>query len=794
MALIDFEGRVIAANDALGELLGLTAKDVSGTALSAVSHPDDLAITAEHIARLRHRETDRVRLTKRYMRGEEVIWADVSISLVRSDAGKAVFCLAVIIDVTSQREAESQLRSQTERYETMLTAISDLGEGLVITEAGKMIYGNQAYVDLTGYTLDELADVPSLIDLAPEELRADLQARLVERLQGKVPADQFIESQLVTKDGRVVDVESSIRMLPAETKGRILAIIRDITDRKKIEASLQDSKERMRVILENVGDGIVTCSDQGVIETVNPAVERLFGYGADELVGTQIELLIDKPDRADFVGNLGAAANELGQAGASRSREMAGLRKDHKTFRMEVNASTVELGHRRMVIASFRDVSERRAYIEALEYQALHDALTGLPNRALFADRVNRAIARAQRRKERFGLLLLDLDRFKDVNDTLGHPSGDALLSAFADRLRLALRGVDTVARLGGDEFAILPEGIEDVDGLVRTARKIQSAIEAPFTLGDHVLDSAASIGIAVYPEHGVDANTLVQHADVAMYVAKRRGTGSAVYSPEQDEYSAKRLALLGRLRHGIGNNELVLHYQPQVNILSGGMGAVEALVRWQPKGDDLLLPDHFLPQAEQSELMRPLTVWVLNEALGQLGRWRADGLDLRMSVNVSARNLQDADFITEVAEVLEKHAVTPSNLTLEITESTAMSPSALDGIRPLHQLGVRLAIDDFGTGYSSLAYLKRLPVSELKIDKAFITNLAEDADDAAIVRPTVTLAHNLGLKVVAEGLENQASRNLLISYGCDLAQGNLIAPPLVASELEKWVVARGRY
>jgi diguanylate cyclase (GGDEF)-like protein/PAS domain S-box-containing protein len=567
-------------------------------------------------------------------------------------------------------------------------------------------------------------------------------------------------------------------------------VVRDITERKReiserhrAELALRESEARLRAILDAVGEGIVTCDESGLVESVNGAAVELFGRDAEDIVGASVGSLIAEPARAAFLGLL--TLEDMG--GGAIVQESLARHLDGTVFPVEFNADVMELGDRRVRVISFRDVSERRAYVEALEHQALHDALTGLPNRLLFGDRVTQAIAAAQRNRTGFGLLLLDLDRFKEVNDTLGHQQGDALLRAIAERLRANHRDVDTVARLGGDEFGILPTGVADRDGLLRAARGILALMQEPFVLEGQLVDAAVSVGIAVYPAHGPDVSTLVRHADVAMYVAKRRGLGAAVYDPEQDENAAHRLALLGRLRRAIAHDELVLHYQPQVSIDGGAVRAVEALVRWRTDDEGLLPPLRFLPLAEQSDLIGPLTTWVLDQSLRQLADWRRRGLELDLAVNATTRNLQDRDFPATVARLLRVHGVAPEHLTLEITESSAMSPQALAGLDPLYRTGVALAIDDFGTGYSSLAYLKRLPVTQIKIDRSFIVDLARDHDDAAIVRPTISLGHNLGLTVVAEGVEDLEALELLRDCGCDLVQGFLVSPALPPEELEPW-------
>jgi predicted signal transduction protein with EAL and GGDEF domain len=355
-------------------------------------------------------------------------------------------------------------------------------------------------------------------------------------------------------------------------------------------------------------------------------------------------------------------------------------------------------------------------------------------------------------------------------------------------RLAASLRHSDTVARLGGDEFAVLPAGGTDLNGGSQAAKKILTALEQPFLVDGRTIDVGASIGIALYPEHGDEAATLMRHADVAMYVAKRSKRGYAVYAPQQDEHTAAHLALIGELRHAIGHDELVLHYQPTVAVKNGKTVGVEALVRWQHPKHGLMQPDQFIPAAEETELVQPLARWVLNEGLGQLRRWVDAGLEPQLAVNLSAWNLHDPDLPDMTSDLLEAWRIKPAWLKLEITESSIMAHSAIETVRRLSALGVGLSIDDFGTGYSSLAYLKRLPVTEIKIDKSFITGMMGDSPSVSIVRPIIELGHNMGLKVVAEGVENRETWDRLVTFGCDLAQGNYLCPPIPAADMTRWL------
>jgi diguanylate cyclase (GGDEF)-like protein len=424
-----------------------------------------------------------------------------------------------------------------------------------------------------------------------------------------------------------------------------------------------------------------------------------------------------------------------------------------------------------------------------LQHQALHDLLTDLPNRTLLGDRLQQALLTARHADAPLALLVLDLDRFKEINDTLGHHYGDLLLQQVGPRLASAVRTMDTVARMGGDEFAIVLPGV-GAEGATAVAARLAQALERPFVLEGHNFDIGVSIGIALYPEHGEEADVLLRRADVAMYVAKRAGIAQAIYAAEQDPNSADRLALISELRRAIEHDELALYVQPKLDLRSGRVSGVEALVRWVHPRRGLVAPDQFIPLAEQTGLIRSLSRWVLDAALRQCRDWQSAGLRIPVAVNLSMRDLHDLALPDIVAELLATRGVAPDRLRLEITESSLMvDPArAMLIVGRLHAMGVRISIDDFGTGYSSLAYLKQLAVDELKIDRSFVRQLATDGSDAAIVRSTIALAHDLGLTVVAEGVEDRATWDLLAAYGCDSTQGYLVSRPLPASEFADWL------
>ncbi len=424
-----------------------------------------------------------------------------------------------------------------------------------------------------------------------------------------------------------------------------------------------------------------------------------------------------------------------------------------------------------------------------LAIQALYDPLTGLPNRSLLHDRLEQAIAMSQRSKRPFAVALTDIDHFKAVNDTLGHHAGDELLREVAQRLKQAVRADDTVARMGGDEFVMILHGFAP-NNMAGFAEKLFARLAPPFAWQGQAIDISASVGFSMFPLHAEDANSLIRYADIAMYAAKRSGKGYALYEPEQELANRINLSLQGELREAIQEGRLSLHYQPKISHGNCRLVGLEALVRWDHPQRGLLTPDKFIPLAEDTGLIEPLTQWVLRTALAQLVELHARGHPLSMGVNLSSRSLQDQELPAIVSDLLADSGMAAKFLTLEIAESAVMSHpgNALTILARLDRMGVTLAIDDFGTGYSSLAHLKQLPVDEIKIDKSFVADMEKNENDAVIVRSTINLAHNLGLKVVAEGVETKAAWNTLSELGCDHSQGYYLSRPLPPERLLAWI------
>ena len=560
----------------------------------------------------------------------------------------------------------------------------------------------------------------------------------------------------------------------------------------------EQNEARNRALIDQSSDLVLVVDRAGRADFLSPSVERLLAsQDQDRLtaahtvattVPTDFIAAVDLRDRPRLAEVLQAAAPGRMSGGEFRITGRHGT----STFEISVQDLSADPSVGGLVLTG-HDVTYRLALQKEMEHRALHDTLTGLPNRALMADRFEQALRGAERDGTCAGLLLLDLDRFKEVNDTFGHHYGDELLRQIGPRLAGVLRGVDTIARLGGDEFAVLLPDLHGVQDATKVAAALLGALATPFSVEGVNLYVDASVGVAISGEHGHDPITLMQHADVAMYIAKSQCLGVCVYDPNVDGHSATQLALVGDLRRGLDCNELVVYYQPQVSISTGNVVGAEALVRWQHPVHGLLLPDEFVPLAERTGLIGPLTRYVLDAALAQARTWLDAGRPLPIAVNLSVRNLHDEHFAEQVGVLLAAHAVPATLLHLEVTESTIMidPERARQTLEQLSALWVRLSIDDFGAGYTSLSQLASLPISEIKIDRWFVMTMDDDTSNALIVRSLIDLGHNLGLTMVAEGVETERTLTALAGLGCDIAQGYHLSRPITADAFDIWCTER---
>jgi diguanylate cyclase (GGDEF)-like protein/PAS domain S-box-containing protein len=543
----------------------------------------------------------------------------------------------------------------------------------------------------------------------------------------------------------------------------------------------------LKSIVHSSTDCIVCVDEAGLIQTANPAAARLFVCGTGDLVGTPIARFI--PDLAAAVTPAPARTLDALHGGVS---EWTACTVSGATFPVELAVSRVRLHNERLYTAIVRDISERKAQQRKLEYQATHDSLTQLPNRAALMQRLDAALSDGDSGDARpVALLMLDLCRFKEVNDTLGHNVGDLVLTEVARRFQAAVGGAGFIARIGGDEFTVVMDGMAAEDLVAPLTQRLCGCLREPIDVAGISIEVGLSIGIARSPRDASDAQTLLKRADVAMYVAKKRGAMVESYDAALDDNSVRRLSIGGELRAAIAADALEVHYQPQVNLRSGLVEGVEALLRWPHPSLGQIGPAEFITIAESTDLIRPLTEWSISRALRDTQGWRHRGLDVRCAVNLSARLLQDAAFPERLQALLAAARVNPGSLELEITESAMMlDPArALRIIQDIARQGVRIAIDDFGTGYSSLGYLRDLPVSALKLDKSFVMGMQSSVDDRIIVESTAQMAHALKLEVVAEGVETAWDANFLASAGYDVGQGYYYSAALPALRCRDWIL-----
>lgn len=563
------------------------------------------------------------------------------------------------------------------------------------------------------------------------------------------------------------------------------------------EADLRDAQTRLSDILNIAADGIIVVDSAQRVILFNKGAETIFGYRAQEVLGQPLNLLVPTRHHTQHIDDARAfARSDDGARRMGEHRDVTGRRKDGSEFPAEVSIAKSEHKGETVLTAIVRDITERKRNERDIVYLAHHDALTGLPNRTLFRTQLEQAILAAQAHQRLVALVFLDLDRFKIINDTLGHATGDELLVQVAVRLKDCVRGGDTVARLGGDEFTLIFADMAHVDDVAHLCQKVLDAFKPPFHVHGQELFVNASLGVTVSPFDDSNVDQLLKNADAAMYHAKSLGGARAqFYSDDMNTRVAGRLSLETALRRAIDNREMNVEYQPQVDADSGHVVGIEALLRWQ-HGDRLISPSEFIPIAEESGMIHTLGDWVLDAACAQAKRWHLEGTTRPIiAVNVSARQFEQADFLERVRNVLERHALEPRFLELEFTETTLMqsTEATFQKLVALRALGVRLAMDDFGTGYSSLNYLKRFPINTLKIDRTFVVDAPTDTGDAAIAHAVIDLARALGITPLAEGVETAEQARFLLAQGCSLMQGYLFSKPVPADRIPPLLTQRFR-
>jgi diguanylate cyclase (GGDEF)-like protein/PAS domain S-box-containing protein len=701
------------------------------------------------------------------------------VRLLAEMASDISFAMDNIDRETQRREAEARVRDSEARYRMLVGNFPD-GAVMLFDREMRCQIADGAGFRPTGMRAQALVGRP-VTEAFPREARAAAQSYCMRALEGEA-----IQATLQAYGGR----DWSVHVLPVHDASDVIAagmvIARDVTDKRRVEEQLRLSS----LAFENIADGVVISDAENRVVSVNKAYTVITGYTEEEAIGRAPAVLHSEKQDAAFYAMLWDCVRRDGHW----QGELWNRRKNGDVYPefLSISALKDESGLTTHYVGVFNDISQFKAYEEHLEYLAHHDPLTGLPNRTLLEDRVEIAIANAERRNNSVALLFVDLDRFKLINDTLGHAIGDELLIDVAKRLSACVRASDTVSRHGGDEFLVLLPEIHGVDDAARIAEKLMDDASRPYSVAGHELATSVSIGIAVYPDNGEHMSDLLRNADAAMYAAKERGRNRyQFYTQSMNVRARERLSLEGELRTAVERGELTLVYQPQLDLRTKQVVGLEALLRWTNPVRGDVPPAAFIPVAEDSGLIVKIGEWVLRTACAQNKRWRDAGLiDVPIAVNVSAVQFRRAQFGKTVAAVLAETGLPAHCLELEVTESVVMDgPEVMAPmLEALHAHGVRLTIDDFGKGYSSMSYLRYMPIQQLKIDQTFVRDLPGNTDSAVITQTIATMARNLGLSVVAEGVEHEAQLAFLEGTPCDKVQGYYFCKPFPPAELEVWL------
>jgi diguanylate cyclase (GGDEF)-like protein/PAS domain S-box-containing protein len=780
-------GKLTTSNSALARMLGYDSIDE----LLQINLLSDVYFHPE--GRTRSAAEEQV-LWKR--RDGTPIWVQISEHEIRAADGQPIF-EGFVYDITERKFAEQQVAAANAQRKAVLDAAT--GVSIIATDAeGVITVFNSGAERMLGYAASEVIGKHSVTDLhRPEELEDHanrLQAEFGYRLSGfdilahRADREGFEEREwtYVKRDGSAITVLLSVTALRRDDGWLtgFLHVANDVTERKRAEETLQKQSAAMTASM----DGIAIVNHRLEFTVVNDALAKLYGYPDPEsMIGLSLHTLYETQTYERFTSTILPIVKQRGRWRG----EAPGLRHDGLTFPQEISISAIEGGG---LVCVVRDITERTYAEEQIKHLAYHDALTGLPNRLLFKDRLTVAISHAQRDRAKLAVLFLDLDRFKVINDSLGHNIGDQLLQAVSARVQSCVRESDTVARLGGDEFTVLLPHLPHAEDAALVAQKIIDAVRYPFQIEGREFFMTTSIGISLYPDDGFDAETLIKNADTAMYQAKEQGRDNyQLFNAFINAKALQRIALEHGLRKALINQELAVYYQPIFDFRTGRISGMEALLRWNHPTLGMIPPAVFIPLAEAIGVMIPIGTWAMRVACAQAKAWHDAGhRSLSLAVNLSVCQLQQPDLLQRVQEIITETELPPRLLELEITESSAMqSPEAsVRTLYDLKKLGIRISLDDFGTGHSSLSYLKRFPIDTLKIDQSFVRDITHDPDTAAIVTAIIAMAHSLRLKVIAEGVEFTEQSTFLRRYGCDQMQGYLIKAPVPTDRFLELIAA----
>ncbi|HET7436512.1 MAG TPA: EAL domain-containing protein, partial [Thermoanaerobaculia bacterium] len=766
-------GAIVDANMAACDFYGYTRDELRAMRIWDINVLGEQAVREEMALA---RQQQRSYFVFRHMRANGEI-RDVEVHSGPVEVGERKLLYSIVHDITERRRAEQALLRSEEKYRNIFDYAS---VGIYqSTRDGRFITANPSLARMLGYD-----SVEDLLARSLEDVYWDPAEReqLILRFEPVGYASNH-ELRWRRKDGSPIWVQLNAHAIESQ-RGVLYfeGFVYDITERKEAEETL--SKQSAAIMASMDGIGIV--NDRLEFTYANESLAKLFGYpNAQILLGRSLCDLYEPHEQVRLITSI---VPTVSQRGRWRG-EATGLRRDGASFPQEMSLTAIDGGS---MVCVVRDITERTYAEEQIKHLAYHDALTNLPNRLLFKDRLTVALSHAQREKAHLAVLFLDLDRFKVINDSLGHNIGDQLLQAVASRVQMCVRESDTVARLGGDEFTVLLPRLGHSDDAAPVAQKILEAIRHPFHIEGREFFTTTSIGISLFPEDGVDAETLIKNADTAMYQAKEVGRDNyQLFNALVNAKALQRIALEHGLRRAAMNEEFRVHYQPIFDLRSGKISGMEALLRWTHADLGPVPPATFIPLAEATGVMIPIGMWALRQACRQAKAWHDAGFKtLSLAVNLSVTQLQQPDLVACVRDVLRDTGIPPRLLELEITESSAMqSPeTSVRTLYDLKKLGIRISLDDFGTGHSSLAYLKRFPIDTLKIDQSFVHDITSDPDTAAIVTAIIAMAHSLRLKVIAEGVEFTEQANFLRRHACDQMQGFLIKPPIGADEFYEFL------
>ena len=774
--LLSTEGRIVDINRIGHERLGYSKEEMVGRRIAEFD-------TTEHAPRVRERVAKVMKTgyasfeAAHVCKNHLVMPVEINASLIEINGNQLI--LSVVRDISERKRMEEELAAKESRYRGVIE--TSLEGFWIVDMQGHLLEVNDAYVELSGYSREELLAM-SIPDLEAKENPEETAAHIENVMKNGY--DRF-ESLHKTRDGKVWPVEVAVSFWPMEG-GRFFVFCRDITERR-------DREEEQRLamtVFQNIGEGMTVTDSENRVVAVNPAFTHLTGYTAEEMMGKNPNLLSSGHHDSEFYRQMWKMLAETGQW----QGEVWDRRKDGELIAKWLTISTIydDTGSVHQRVALFSDITQKKQSDEVIWRQANFDPLTQLPNRRMFREQLEQEIRKAQRNGASLALFFIDLDHFKEINDTLGHHVGDELLVEAAKRIMSCVRESDIVARLGGDEFTVILGELSDKTRIEQAAQNVIARLAEPFQLGGEVAYVSASVGITLYPDDTDSAHNLIKHADQAMYEAKSQGRSRFSYfTPQLQEEAMKRLKLTTDMRNALAKGQFRVHFQPIVDLSTGCIRKAEALLRWQHPEQGMVSPMDFVPLAEETGMINEIGDWVFREAANLTKQLQAFSPAFQISVNTSPVQFHSAlDHFGEWPNYLKQLGLKDGSIAVEITEGLLLETksSATDRLHAMREAGLQISLDDFGTGYSSLSYLKQYPIDYLKIDQSFVRDMTTDPNDQALCEAIVVMAHKLDLKVIAEGVETTQQRDLLLAMGCDYGQGYLFSKPLPAEAFAKLV------